>query len=309
MRRSFIKTLTELAERDARILFLTGDLGYTAVEPFAEKFPARFFNVGVAEQNMVGVATGLAEAGFIPFVYSIATFASLRPYEFIRNGPVAHKLPVRIVGVGGGVEYGSAGATHHALEDIGAMRLQPGLTVISPADHQQAGRALLATWDCPGPIYYRIGKDDTATVPGLRGRFELGGAQLIRKGNDLLMISMGSVTTEVADAAEKLAALGITCTVLVVASLCPTPVTDLTDALVRFPIVITVENHYLTGGLASLVAEIIAQRELRCRLMPCGVKAVPSAAFGSQNYLRHAHGLSSQALVDTALKSLNETRV
>ena len=106
VRATFVRTLVELAEEDERIVLLTGDLGFTVVEPFAERFPDRFFNVGVAEQNMVGVATGLAEAGFVPFVYSIATFATLRPYEFIRNGPVLHHLPVRVVGVGGGLEYG-----------------------------------------------------------------------------------------------------------------------------------------------------------------------------------------------------------
>src|SRR6266705_947395 len=110
-----IKTLTELAEPDPRVLLLTADLGYTALEPFAEQFPHRFFNVGVAEQNMVGVATGLAEAGFIPFTYSIVAFATLRPYEFIRNGPILHRFPVRIVATGGGLEYGQNGPSHYGL--------------------------------------------------------------------------------------------------------------------------------------------------------------------------------------------------
>src|SRR6266550_716484 len=109
MRAAFIRTLAELAEVDWRILLLTGDLGFTVIEPFADRFPGRFFNMGVAEQNMVGVATGLAEAGYVPFVYSIATFAALRPYEFIRNGPVHQRLPVRVVGVGGGFDYGTNG--------------------------------------------------------------------------------------------------------------------------------------------------------------------------------------------------------
>src|SRR5258708_10366625 len=121
MRAAFIHALVELAAHDPRILLLTADLGFMALEPFAQRFPGRLFNMGVAEQNMVGAATGLAEAGFIPYVYSIVTFATLRPYEFIRNGPVLHQLPVRIVGMGGGYEYGPAGATHHGLEDIGVM--------------------------------------------------------------------------------------------------------------------------------------------------------------------------------------------
>src|SRR5438477_3970004 len=129
MRRAFTNTLVELAEHDPRIMLLTGDLGYLALEPFSERFPDRFFNVGVAEQNMVGIATGLAEAGFIPFVYSIVTFATLRAYEFIRNGPILHRLPVRIFGIGGGFEYGSGGPTHYGLEDVAVMRTQPGISV------------------------------------------------------------------------------------------------------------------------------------------------------------------------------------
>src|SRR3989344_1045348 len=129
MRKILIETLCELARQDERIVLLTGDLGYTVVEPFQEAFPERFYNMGVAEQNMMGVATGLAEAGYIPFVYSIVTFATLRAYEFIRNGPVWHNLPVRILGIGGGLEYGTLGLTHYGLEDIGMMRLQPTMKI------------------------------------------------------------------------------------------------------------------------------------------------------------------------------------
>ncbi|MGA9994209.1 MAG: transketolase C-terminal domain-containing protein, partial [Pyrinomonadaceae bacterium] len=269
MRLAFAQTLAELAERDSRVLLLTGDLGYMALDAFVEQFPERFFNMGVAEQNMVGVATGLAEAGFIPFLYSITTFASLRPYEFIRNGPILHRLPVRIVGVGGGFEYGHAGPTHYGLEDVGVMRLQPGITLVAPADHEQTRAALLETWDIAGPVYYRLGKDDKTTVPGLNGRFSLGRAQTIREGADLLMISMGSISAEVADAASALADEGINATVMVVASLTPAPVDDLADALSRFSVALTVEAHYLTGGVGSLVSEVVAERGLNCRVVRC----------------------------------------
>ena len=117
MRNDFIDELVALAEADERVMLLTGDLGFMVLEEFAQRYPDRFVNCGVGEQNMLGVATGLAEAGFVPFAYSIATFATLRPYEFIRNGPALHDLPVRIVGVGGGFDYGHNGITHFALED------------------------------------------------------------------------------------------------------------------------------------------------------------------------------------------------
>jgi transketolase len=304
MRKAFVETLVELADADGRLLLLTGDLGYTVVEPFARRFPGRFFNVGVAEQNMIGVATGLADAGFVPFVYSIATFASLRPYEFIRNGPVLHRLPVRVVGVGGGFDYGPQGATHHALEDIALMRVHPGLTVIAPADHQQARTALRATWSLPGPVYYRLGRDDAATVPGLGGEFGLGRLQRIRAGGDLAFVATGPVALEAAAAADALTRHGVHATVLVVASLNPAPVADLADALARLPLAVTVEAHYVAGGLGSLVAEVVAERGLACLVVRRGVTTPPDSVGGSTAYLHHRHGLSRDALVETALRAL-----
>jgi transketolase len=309
MRGAFARTLCELAREDGRILLLTGDLGYMALEPFSENFPDRFFNVGVAEQNMVGLATGLAEAGFIPFLYSIVTFATLRAYEFIRNGPILHSLPVRIAGVGGGFEYGHAGATHYGLEDVGVMRIQPGLTVIAPADHEQAAAALSATWDLPGPVYYRLGKDDKTVVPGLGGRFELGRAQVIREGGDLLIISMGSITSEAVAAAEALASQGINCTVMLIASLNPAPLDDLLEALARFGVAMTVEAHYVTGGIGSLVCETVAEHGLDCRVLRCGVRTNPDGVVGSQQFLHRVHGLSSEALVESALQALQVREV
>jgi transketolase len=304
MRRAFVRELAEIAERDARILLITGDLGFSVVEPFADRHPDRFFNAGVAEQNMVGLATGLAESGFIPFVYSIATFAALRPYEFVRNGPVLHNLPVRIVGTGGAFDYGTAGPTHHALEDVGIMRMQPGLAVICPADAQQTTSALHATWDLPGPIYFRVGKDETTSVAGLDGRFRFGGAELVRDGTDLLLLTTGSIAADSVAAADALAGEGVSCAVLVVATLNPPPVVELEGALARFPVAVSVESHYVTGGLGSLAAEVIAEAGLHCRLSRCGVRRGSEGVSGSEGWLAAQHGLSVEGLVSSARDAL-----
>ncbi len=166
MRKEFLEELVALAEADERVMLLTGDLGFMVLEDFQKRFPERFVNCGVAEQNMVGVATGLAEAGFVPFVYSIATFSTLRPYEFIRNGPALHNLPVRIVGVGGGFDYGHNGITHFALEDYAVMRTQPAIATVVPADAAQARAALRATAELPGPVYFRVEQARRRAVPG-----------------------------------------------------------------------------------------------------------------------------------------------
>lgn len=304
MRVAFAETLAELAEQDERILLLTGDLGYLVLDVFRQRFPERFFNLGVAEQNMVGVATGLAEAGFIPFVYSISPFASLRPYEFIRNGPVRHHLPVRIVGVGGGFDYGTAGMTHHGLEDIGVMRIQPGLSVVVPADGSQTRSAIRETWDLPGPVYYRLGKDDRLSVPGLEGRFELGKAQLLGDGRDVLFVVIGSLASEVAGAAEALAGQGIRSQVMVVSSFNPAPEDDLVSVLHHFAQVFTVEDHFINGGLGSWVSEAVAERGLGCRVVRCGIRESPGGVSGSVAYMNDIHGLSRSALAARVISEL-----
>ena len=159
MRKQFVTTLTEIASADDRVVLLTADLGFMVLEPFAERHPDRFFNVGVAEANMISLAAGLAHEGFIPFCYSIATFASMRGYEQFRNGAVIHQLPVRIVGIGGGFAYGSAGITHHALEDLALMRVQPGVGVVVPADDAQVDGLLRDHYARPEPMYVRLAKE------------------------------------------------------------------------------------------------------------------------------------------------------
>lgn len=304
MRSAFVRALVEVAEEDPRIVLLTGDLGFMALEPFAEKMPERFVNVGVAEQNMVGVATGLAEAGFVPFVYSIGTFASMRPYEFIRNGPLLHSLPVRIVGVGAGMDYGHNGVTHYALEDMALMRTQPEMTVIAPADPAQVVSAVRSSTEVPGPIYFRIGKSSVA-IPELGGHFELGRLDRLRDGEDLAIIGLGSMAVEALEAADMLAERGVSAAVAAVASVQPPPVVDLLELLADVPLVVTVEAHYITGGLGSLVAELIAGHQLSCSLARRAVETMPRGVTGTLPFLNDLHGLSAGSLTETVMSELS----
>ena len=303
MRNAFVSTLVELADRDERVVLLTGDLGFTVLEPFAERFSDRFFNAGVAEQNMVGVATGLAEAGYTPYIYSIATFASMRAYEFIRNGPVLHRLPVRIVGVGGGMDYGHNGMTHFALEDVAIMRTQPALTVVAPADPEQVRTALAVVQAIPGPVYLRLGKASTP-VPGLGGRFELGRAEFIGNGEDVALVALGPMAASAIEAAELLGRRGVGATVAIVSSLNPSPVEDLATLLGSVPLALAAEAHYENGGLGSLVAEIIAEQGLGCRLVRAGVRSMPAGVTGSTEYMFDRFGLSGERLADAAMQAL-----
>jgi transketolase len=306
MRNDFIAELVELATVDERVMLLTGDLGYMVLEDFEKRHPDRFINCGVGEQNMLGVATGLAEAGYIPFAYSIATFSTLRPYEFIRNGAALHDLPVRIVGVGGGFDYGHNGITHFALEDYAVMRTQPSITTVAPADSAQARNAVQGTASHPGPIYFRVSKRGDA-VPGLDGRFALGRLEVLREGADAAILAIGSIAHAAVEAADLLAQQGLEAAVAVVSSFNPGPADEIAELLDGVPAVATVEAHYRDGGLGSYVAETIAERGLGSRLLRCGVGRMPVGEAGSQAYLEARHGLSAQDIAQRVLGAVNVT--
>lgn len=295
MRNEFVDELVSLAEADERVMLLTGDLGFMVLETFERRFPDRFINCGVGEQNMLGIATGLAEAGFVPFAYSIATFSALRPYEFIRNGPALHDLPVRIVGVGGGFDYGHNGITHFALEDYAVMRAQPAITTVAPADAEQARAAVQATAEHPGPIYYRVSKRGDS-LPNLDGRFALGRLEVLREGEDAAILAIGSIAHEALAAADQISAQGINVAVGLVSSFNPAPEREIASFLAATPAVLTVEAHYRNGGLGSLVAETIAEAGLDCRLLRAGVETMPRGEAGSQAHLEDRHELSAPHL-------------
>jgi transketolase len=303
VRRAFVHALADLADRDERVLLLTGDLGFMAVEPFAERHPGRFVNAGVAEQNMVGMATGLAEAGYVPFVYSIATFAALRSYEFIRNGPVLHDLPVRIVGVGPGLDYGPNGITHWALEDVACLRPLPGLAVIAPADDDQTATAVAATRGLDGPAYLRLARMGPA-IAGLGGRFAIGRAHVLGDGADVAFVALGDMASTAVEAQALLAASGVGARVVVVSCVRPAPTHDLVAALAGVPLAISVESHYVDGGVGSLTAEAVAENGLGVRLVRAGVRRSASGETGSADYLHASHGLSAAALAQTALDQI-----
>jgi transketolase len=304
MRNTFIKSLCALAEKDERIVFLTADLGYTVVEPFQQQFPKRFFNVGVAEQNMVGLATALAKEGFIPFVYSIANFAALRPYEFIRNGPIQHQVPVKIIGVGSGFDYGPAGITHYNLEDVGTLRVQKGLTIAVPADKSHIEEMLEATYALPSPTYYRIAKGEATSIEAFKDNFDLKKVVQLSKGKDMAFVCMGGIVGEVLKASELLLDQGIFSSVFVVHNFNPSPDEDLIRKIKNFPLVVTVEDHYINGGLGSFVCELVAERSLKTTVKRIGVDTQTVHITGSRSFMNDHFGLSARKISQTAHHSL-----
>jgi transketolase len=295
VRKQFVATLSELATADDRVVLLTADLGFMVLEPFAQLHPDRFINVGVAEANMMSMAAGMAREGLIPFCYSIATFASMRGYEQFRNGAVNHELPVRIVGIGGGFAYGSAGPTHHALEDIALMRVQPGVGIVIPADDAQVDRALRDHYARPEPMYLRLAKE-TASHPELNGGFRWGRLEVIGEG-DIVIVAIGSMTGVALEARRQLLSEGIHTAVAVAASVAPAPTEDLVDLLTSKRACIAIEDHRPIGGLGSLVAETIADHGLGVRLIRCGVTDPVAVTSGSEEFMRRRNGLDVNGLM------------
>jgi transketolase len=308
VRAEALRTLARMAREDRRIVFLTGDLGFGVVESFFDEFPDRAFNVGVAEQNMLALATGLAQSGLIPYVYSIATFATLRPFEFIRNGPVIHRLPVRIVGVGGGVEYSNNGPTHFALEDVGTLRTLPGLSIICPNDNEQAAAALEATRDDPGPIYYRLSKNDVRPVDGMTPGWDGVGAHLLHEGNgSVAVLALGAMVNELDRARQLLSEAGIDASTVAVSMMAPPP-TSVLHAIARdHRLVVTVEAHGLVGGLGSLLCEVVAEGGLATRVLRCGINDFPNTASSDSRWMLRETGIDGESVARRVLSSLQST--
>jgi transketolase len=306
MRTAFIQTLSELAGHDRRIWLLCGDLGYSVLEEFADRFTDRFVNAGIAEQNMTGVAAGLALSGKIVFTYSIANFPTIRCLEQIRNDVCYHGLDVKIVAVGGGTVYGSAGYSHHAVEDLAIMRVMPGMAVVAPGDPVETRLATRAIVDWKGPCYLRLGKSNDAVVHQLEPPFEIGRAIELRSGEDITLISIGGTLQLTLVAADVLLKEGISAQVLSMHTLSPIDEHSVLEAALRTRKIVTVEEHG-AGGLASVVGEVVAASGSNARLAAVRLGRESPRACASQATLCAAHGVSVDGIVAAAC-SLLETR-
>jgi transketolase len=290
MRTSFLEELLVVAEADERIWLVTGDLGFSVLEPFAARFPDRYLNVGVAEQNMIGIAAGLAHSGKVPFAYSILNFATFRCLEQIRNDVCYHEGNVKVVGVGGGYAYGSLGYTHHGVEDLAVMRALPGLTVVAPGDPAEARLATRAIAAWKGPCYLRLGKANEPKVHDGTPDFVLGRAITVRPGRDLTLISTGGMLKECVETAQHFAADGIDARVISMPTLKPIDAEAIVRAARETGAIVTAEEHSIVGGLGSAVAEVLAESHITTWFRRFGVSDRLQRAVGSQTYMRGLAG-------------------
>lgn len=309
MRERCLKTVTELARDDERIVFIGSDLGVGVMADFKAAFPDRFFMEGIAEQNLVGVAAGMAMEGRIVFLNTIATFLTRRCFEQVVVDLGMHNANVRLIGNGGGVVYAPLGPTHLASDDLAIMRAVPNMTILAPADAEEMARAVRATIDHQGPVYIRVAKGHDPVVTTDTDAFRIGRAVPMRDGHDALIVTTGVGLQVCLAAADQLTAAGIDATVLHMPTVKPLDEESLAAAAERVPVVVTVEEHSVIGGLGSAVAEFLAEADLvsQRKFRRIGFSDVFPSGYGDQAGMMRRHGISPEAIVAT-VKELRASR-
>ena len=308
MRNAFIKAITEIGKNE-NVVLLINDTGQYILKDFDANYPGRLINVGIAEQNIVGLAAGLAASGKTVFVYSIASFFA-RAYEQIKVDVCYPNLNVKFVGVGAGLAYGAMGITHHATEDIAIFRALPNMTIISPCDPIEAGQATVAAYNHPGPTYLRLGLTGEPNLHSPNYKFELGNFDVLRKGHDIALISTGRMVEIVLSAAQILEEKHVSAMVVNVHTVKPLHPNIIRSII--YPMgfgfyrtveaILTVEEHNIIGGLGSAIAEQIAHY-FKCAVLfkRIGIYDKFCTEHGSWSYLQKELGLFAQHIADEAL--------
>ncbi len=297
MRDALMKTLTDIARVDKNLILLTADMGFGVLTEFARIFPQQFLNVGIAEQNMAGIATGLALEGKTVFTYSISNFPTLRCVEQIRNDICFHNANVKIVSIGGGFCYGALGISHHATEDLAIMRALPNMSVVAPGDAIESSLATRSVYETPGPCYLRLGRGGEPKIHDKKPNFALGKAIAIFEEGNVALLATGGILFNVVKAREILKLNGVNPSVYSFHSLRPFD-HDLIEYLSKTAkLIVTVEEHSLVGGLGGAVAEVLSGFVgPKPPLLRIGLSEGFSCDVGDQEYLRVVYGLSPSSI-------------
>jgi transketolase len=302
MRKACLRSIYDLMKADARVVFIGSDITKRDLESMAAEFPERYFIEGVYEAHIIGMAAGMALCGKIPYINTIATFLTRRCYEQLLLDVGLHKLPVRLIGSGGGVVYAPLGPTHLANEDIAILRAIPNMAVVAVCDAEEMKRLMPQTLAWPGPLYIRLAKGGDPVVSRPDLPFRIGKAILLREGADALFVTTGFTTQLALEAADQLAANGIAAAVLHMHTLKPFDADALLHHAARVRAVITAEEHTLIGGLGSAAAEVLLEADLprRIKFKRLGFPDVFTEELGSQNDIMNKYGLSAANLARVA---------
>lgn len=297
MRAEIIAELHNLMQADENIFVLTNDLTYGNLDSIKADFPTRFFNVGVAEQDMIGISAGLALSGKRVFCYSIIPFLTLRCYEQIRNDLCYHNLNVVLIGAGAGLSYGTQGNTHFALEDIAIMRVLPNISIISPADKIEGALAMKYLQNHKGPVYFRTGKRNEETIYDQPYDFQFGKGVITDQGSNIAVFTSGPIISQVAKANQLLeSSKGFKATIINIHTIKPIDHELITKIANDNDKLFVVEEHYTTGGLGSAILEVLAKNNISKPTTLIGLDDKFILDVGSQQYLRKINLLDAQGI-------------
>ena len=298
------QALIELAPVSPDLVAVSADVAkYTDLQAFAERFPDRLVNVGMAEQNLVAVAAGLAKAGFVPFATTFGVFATRRALDFIEVQAAVSSANIKVCGGLPGI-MSTFGPTHQAIDDLAHMRVVPGLTVIDPCDSAETREAALAAYRHDGPVYLRLLLSKEPPLPVARAPFRIGAVEQLTGGADVAIFASSFMVARSLTAADRLRAAGVGAAVIKVSTLKPIDSAAVAEHAARAQAVVTAENHSVVGGLASSVAEVLATEALARPLRAVGVHD-EWCAMGSFDYVATRHGLTSEAIVVAAQSAVN----
>lgn len=286
MRNTFINCLIQQARVDEQIFVITPDLGFSILEPFAAEFPDRFLNVGIAEQNAIGIAAGLALSGKSVYVYSLIPFVTMRCFEQVRVDVAYMNTNVRLVGVGAGLSYGSAGATHHAIEDIAIMRALPNMTVCCPGDPLEVRELMKRSFEHTGPMYLRLGKNGEPAIHPESIHIDIGQSIQVTVGHDLALITTSNMLEQGQKWVDEWSKQGKSVCLISMPTIKPLDKTIILNLIERKIPIITLEEHNIIGGLGSAVAEVIAESGKSIKFRRIGIPDVYSHYVGNQRFLR-----------------------
>lgn len=306
MRDTFVRTLVELAKEDKNIELVTGDLGFGVLKPYWEQVPDQFTNAGIAEQNMTGVAAGMALEGKTVFTYSIGNFPTLRCLEQIRNDCAYHNANVKVVCIGGGFVYGSLGMSHHAMEDIAILRALPDVVVMAPGDLVEAEECTRALAKYKGTAYLRLGRGGEKRIHDKIDNFRIGKAIKVKDGKRVAIFSTGAIFEEVQGAYDILTEQGFEPAVYTFPTVKPIDREVIEQCSREFELVVTCEEHNIVGGFGGAVAEIMAEmREKKAHLLRIGMNDQYAVRVGNQKYLRDQYGMSAEKIAARIEAELN----
>lgn len=309
MRDAFSKILVELAEKDKNIYLLTADLGFGVFDEFVKKFPDRFFNCGIAEQGMMGIAAGLALSGKKVYAYSMIPFVAFRCFEQLRNDVCYQNLDVKVIGIAAGFTFGQLGLTHQAVEDISVLRALVNLTILSPADPVETRELLLKSYHTKNPTFIRLSRKGEPVLYSNIPNFEIGKPSVLTEGKDGAIIATGICVAMALKAVNELKKRGYYYELISLHTLKPVNKEALYREIKDKKIIITAEEHYINGGLGSIVAEILAESDWRGIFKRI---AIPEdynfKDVGEGDYVRRKVGLEPDAIVKQILKLCNATK-